>query len=104
MGKKNKNDKKGKGKEKTAMKTEKKAEKRAKKELAKKGEAGFLLALKSSIYYFFKMTAFITKTEESDKITVARSCICICIWYVAESNSGFYATVERAPVLLAMIP
>ncbi|KAK3086220.1 hypothetical protein FSP39_015405 [Pinctada imbricata] len=38
MGKKNKNDKKGKGKEKTALKTEKKAERKAKKELAKKGE------------------------------------------------------------------
>ncbi|XP_069114563.1 kelch domain-containing protein 4-like [Argopecten irradians] len=38
MGKKNKKDKKGKGKEKTALKTEKNAEKRAKKELAEKGE------------------------------------------------------------------
>ncbi|OWF37988.1 kelch domain-containing protein 4-like [Mizuhopecten yessoensis] len=38
MGKKNKKDKKGKGKEKTALKTEKNADKRAKKELAEKGE------------------------------------------------------------------
>ncbi|XP_060069377.1 kelch domain-containing protein 4-like [Ylistrum balloti] len=38
MGKKNKKDKKGKGKEKTALKTERNAEKRAKKELAEKGE------------------------------------------------------------------
>ncbi|XP_014771744.1 kelch domain-containing protein 4 [Octopus bimaculoides] len=38
MGKKNKKDSKGKGKEKTTMKTEKKAEKRLKKELAAKGE------------------------------------------------------------------
>lgn len=37
MGKK-KSDKKGKGKEKTALKTERNAEKKAKKELAKKGE------------------------------------------------------------------
>lgn len=38
MGKKNKKDKQGKGKEKTELKTEKKAAKRAKKELAAKGE------------------------------------------------------------------
>ncbi|XP_033754886.1 kelch domain-containing protein 4-like [Pecten maximus] len=38
MGKKNKKDKKGKGKEKTALKTERNAEKKAKKELAEKGE------------------------------------------------------------------
>ena len=38
MGKKNKKDKKGQGKEKTLLKTEKKASKRLKKELAVKGE------------------------------------------------------------------
>uniref|UniRef100_A0A0B7A3Z8 DUF4110 domain-containing protein n=2 Tax=Arion vulgaris TaxID=1028688 RepID=A0A0B7A3Z8_9EUPU len=38
MGKKNKKDKKGKGKEKTELRSEKKAEKRSKKDLAEKGE------------------------------------------------------------------
>jgi hypothetical protein len=38
MGKKNKKDKQGKGKQKTDIKTEKNAAKRAKKELAAKGE------------------------------------------------------------------
>jgi hypothetical protein len=43
MGKKNKKDKQGKGKQKTDIKTEKNAAKRAKKELAAKGEVSYRL-------------------------------------------------------------
>ena len=43
MGKKNKKEKKGQGKEKTLQKTEKKANKRMKKELAEKGEVSWML-------------------------------------------------------------
>ena len=45
MGKKNKKDKKGQGKEKTLLKTEKKASKRLKKELAVKGEVSIVPVL-----------------------------------------------------------